>query len=48
MRKLQPAGTNSQADLLAVLREVKRPMNLDEMSRARALPFRSVKSASRM
>ena len=34
--------TNPQADLLAVLREAKRPMNLDEISRTLALPFRWV------
>ena len=31
--------TNPQADLLAVLRDAKRPMNLDEISRTLALPF---------
>jgi hypothetical protein len=31
--------TNPQADLMAVLREAKRPMNLDEISRTLALPF---------
>ena len=34
--------TNPQADLLALLREAKRPMNLDEISRTLALPFRWV------
>lgn len=34
--------TNPRADLLAVLREAKRPMNLDEISRTLGLPFRWV------
>ena len=34
--------TNPQADLLAVLREAERSMNLDEISRTLALPFRWV------
>jgi DNA-binding IclR family transcriptional regulator len=34
--------TNPQADLLALLREAKRPMNLDEISRTLALPLRWV------
>ena len=34
--------TNPQADLLTVLREAKRPMNLEEISRNLGLPFRWV------